>query len=465
MRYMTIEVLEDGLLIQVPSSVEYTIGGNWETLEANGSREFYKGQFVSFKKTYKSGTNFGTFVIKGMCNLRGNCMSMIFGDSGYKNNDLSRLYQPFCAMFENCNGIVSVDPTFLPATTLAPDCYNAMFRGCTSLTTAPALPATTLANGCYNSMFYGCSSLTTAPELPATTLANGCYNSMFHSCTNITTAPSLPATTLTYSCYDSMFYGCTSLTTAPQLPSTILVSNCYQDMFNGCTSLTTAPALPATILAYDCYDSMFYNTNILPDCSNIDFASSDVVASGGLRGLFAGTNITDSDLEKILPKNVNGRYCLPATALANGCYDSMFYGCTSLTTAPALPATTLAPDCYDTMFRGCTSLTTAPALPATTLANGCYDSMFYGCTSLTTAPALPATTLAEYCYRDMFNGCSKLNYIKMLATDISASNCLTVWVSGVASTGTFVKNPDMTSLPTGASGIPSGWTVVNDGED
>lgn len=159
MRYMTIEVLEDGLLIQVPSSVEYTIGGNWETLEANDSREFYKGQFVSFKKTYTLGGNFGTFVIKGMCNLRGNCMSMVFGDSGYKNNDLSELYQPFCAMFENCNGIVSVDPTFLPATTLAANCYEAMFRGCTSLTTAPELPATTLANGCYYSMFYGCTKL------------------------------------------------------------------------------------------------------------------------------------------------------------------------------------------------------------------------------------------------------------------------------------------------------------------
>jgi hypothetical protein len=52
----------------------------------------------------------------------------------------------------------------------------------------------------------------------------------------------------------------------------------------------------------------------------------------------------------------------------------------------------------------------------------------------------------------------------MLATYKSASNCLTNWVSGVASKGTFVKNPAMTKLPTGVNGIPSGWTVVNDGE-
>jgi hypothetical protein len=113
------------------------------------------------------------------------------------------------------------------------------------------------------------------------------------------------------------------------------------------------------------------------------------------------------------------------------------------------------------MFDGCTNLTKAPELPATTLANYCYYSMFYNCTSLVTAPELPATTLAEECYANMFLHCRKLNYIKMLATDISASGCLSTWVSGVSSTGTFVKHPQMTSLPTGSNGIPDGWTIEN----
>ena len=34
------------------------------------------------------------------------------------------------------------------------------------------------------------------------------------------------------------------------------------------------------------------------------------------------------------------------------------------------------------MFQGCTSLTNALYLPATTLASGCYNSMFYNCTRL-----------------------------------------------------------------------------------
>jgi hypothetical protein len=272
-------------------------------------------------------------------------------------------------------------------------------------------------------MFNGCISLTTAPELPATTLADYCYIGMFNGCISLTTAPELPATTMADYCYDGMFGGCTSLTTAPELPATTLADYCYSYMFNGCTSLTTAPELPATTLSDYCYSDMF------DGC----------------------TSLTTT------PK-------LPATALADGCYVSMFRGCTSLTTAPELPATTLAPYCYGSMFNDCTSLTTAPELPATTLTNGCYNSMFYDCTSLTTAPGLPATTLTSYCYNSMFRGCTKLNYIKMLATDISASSCLGSWVDGVASSGTFVKNPIMNSLPTGVSGIPSNWTVVNDGE-
>lgn len=155
---------------------------------------------------------------------------------------------------------------------------------------------------------------------------------------------------------------------------------------------------------------------------------------------------------------------LRATTVSYRCYQYAFSGCSGLTNAPGLPATTLAEGCYVNMFQNCTSLNTVPStLPAMALINNCYGGMFWGCTSLTTAPELPALTLAYNCYSFMFYGCSKLSYIKMLATDISESSCLSNWVNGVASTGTFVKNPNMSSLTTGVSGIPSGWTVVNNG--
>ena len=85
--------------------------------------------------------------------------------------------------------------------------------------------------------------------------------------------------------------------------------------------------------------------------------------------------------------------------------------------------------------------------------------MFYGCTSLVEAPELPATTLAERCYSDMFYGCTSLSYIKMMATDISATDCLSNWVNGLPSDGIFVKNEAAIWDVVGTSGVPEGWTV------
>lgn len=299
-------------------------------------------------------------------------------------------------------------------------CFYKLFSACSLLTAAPELPATTLAPYCYYSMFEGCTALAVAPELPATTLTEGCYKSMFEDCAALTIAPNLPATTLDLLCYSSMFEGCTALTSAPALPATALAYSCYSDMFSDCTALTLAPELPATTLAELCYNGMFNRC---------------------------------SALEK--PP------VLPATTLAESCYARMFFGCTALAAAPELPATTLAEGCYANMFHGCT-FTTAPELPATTLAEWCYSYMFFGCTELEAAPVLPATTLTEGCYRYMFYGCSKLRYIKCLATDISATICTHQWVKDVASSGTFVKNPDMIHWEEADvyCGIPYGWDVL-----
>lgn len=194
------------------------------------------------------------------------------------------------------------------------------------------------------------------------------------------------------------------------------------------------------------FDNLFKNSNKIISARNLSLPAT-TLESGCYGYMFYGcTSLT------VAPE-------LPATTLANSCYYSMFQGCTSLTTAPELPATTLAEACYDSMFYNCTSLTSAPELSATTLAQYCYASMFQGCTSLTTAHELPATTLANYCYCNMFRGCKSLNSITCLATDISATNCTVNWVSGVASSGTFVKNANMSSWTTDVNGIPTGWTV------
>ena len=85
--------------------------------------------------------------------------------------------------------------------------------------------------------------------------------------------------------------------------------------------------------------------------------------------------------------------------------------------------------------------------------------MFKGCISLTEAPYLPDAVLAGDCYEEMFYGCSSLKKIKCNATDIRITDCTLYWVKDVAASGTFYKNASMSSWHTGASGIPSGWTV------
>jgi len=60
----------------------------------------------------------------------------------------------------------------------------------------------------------------------------------------------------------------------------------------------------------------------------------------------------------------------------------------------------------------------------------------------------------------MFDGCTKLSAVTCLATDISADECTTYWLDGVAATGTFTKAASMTDWPSGIHGIPDGWTRV-----
>ena len=399
--YLTFVAKESGTFKLSRNAVSYSLdnGETWTELAAAtasptvtaGNKIIWKGEL-----TPTSWNGIGTFSATGNFDVQGNVMSLLYGDNFNGKTDLTGTVTAFYRLFNNNTKLIDAKNLSLPATTLADNCYNSMFFGCTGLTTAPELPAQTLATYCYIDMFNGCTSLTTAPELPATTLESSCYSNMFYGCSSLTTAPVLPAQTLTEACYSGMFSECTSLVNAPQLPATTLVTACYSGMFHGCTSLTTAPELLVE-------------------------------------------------------------------TLDEGCYRDMFSECTSLVNAPSLPATTLAHGCYDSMFYGCTSLVNAPELPATTLADECYSDMFEGCTNLTTAPDLPATTLVTRCYSRMFQDCTKLNYIKAMFTTRpsgSSPNYYTQnWVSGVASSGTFVKNAAATWNVTGVNGVPSGWTV------
>lgn len=397
----------------------------------------------------------------------------------------------------------------------APNGMNGMFSGCTSLTTAPNLPATTLANYCYCAMFYGCTSLTTAPELLATTLAQGCYQYMFNGCTNLAQIKMLGTSVFVngtnclnywtsgvsnsgtfimnsearwyvtgnsgipsswtlqfdgnstvaedyindistgYLCFEAIEDGTFTLTIPSYVGTSYITSISYSlderqtwitraNVSNSVVTITTPTVQAGNKIYWKGVGSKF--------CANYTSATS-------YRSTFSSTgrfNISGYIMSLL---NGDGDY-VDLTASINSYAFSFLFQNTKVVSTEylKLPKTTNS-YCYYYMFSGCTSLTKAPVLPATALSTYCYAYMFYSCTSLTTTPTLPATTLVSYCYNYMFNNCSNLNYVKALFTTTPGTSYTQYWLSGVKSSGTFVKHTNATWTTTGASGVPSGWTI------
>lgn len=146
----------------------------------------------------------------------------------------------------------------------------------------------------------------------------------------------------------------------------------------------------------------------------------------------------------------------------NNVFKFLFKGDTHIVSAHdmILPAITLTGACYYQMFMGCSNLIDAPDLPFTSLTG--YEQclqMFSGCVNLQTPIVLLPETLMRNSYFAMFQNCRKINDVTIMATDISANNCLYLWLTGVAASGTFTKKTGVT-YPSGSSGIPNGWTVI-----
>lgn len=292
--YLTLEALADGLTASLSrNACEYCVDGdgNWKPLAAGTSTESINtGHTLSFRGnlTPTSSAGIGTFTTSTIFKLKGNCMSMLYGDNA--NDNYSVPNYAFYRLFYTCLNLRSTDENVLPATTLGNYAYKEMFY-ITKLSNAPNLPATKLSSGSYYGMFNSsaianapdliaehfpyescycmfqqCSSLVSPPRFPnIKSLDSYCFYLMFYSCTKLKTAPELPVTTLKPYCYAGMFRDCESLVTAPELPATELASNCYSAMFSSCESLTKAPDLPASALVSNCYNSMFQW------CSNLNY--------------------------------------------------------------------------------------------------------------------------------------------------------------------------------------------------
>ena len=91
-----------------------------------------------------------------------------------------------------------------------------------------------------------------------------------------------------------------------------------------------------------------------------------------------------------------------------------FYGCTSLTEAPRIPNSVI--NMVET-FYFCTSLTTVPAIPQS-VTDMSYT--FYGCTSLTTAPKIPDSVKGMY---GTFSDCTSLKTAPEIPNGVTDMDC------------------------------------------
>ena len=261
-QYLTFEALTAGTITPTrantnvsPISYSTDDGSSWT--EISGTSEAISvntNDKVLFKCDRTSDTfnssNIIQFGYTCDCNVYGNPMSMIYGDNFYtiSNNTkvpVNTLAGKICAFYKMFymstanNRIKDISNIKLPATTLAKNCYQQMFRNCQGITTAPELPATTLANNCYQAMFYNCSGLTTAPALPAPTVVRECYTSMFYGCSSLTTAPDLNAPRLYQDSYKELFKGCSSLNYIKCLATNISASGCTTNWTDGVAATGT----------------------------------------------------------------------------------------------------------------------------------------------------------------------------------------------------------------------------------
>ena len=486
-----------------------------------GEIDVESGETVYFRGYNASGTGIYAhclrFVTAGMWDCGGDITSLVNGIGGVKNMENTNYgfrflfketnivsapdismdypgYYQYYGTFEHCHYLTEISPLRFQNGILHNGVIRATFADCTSLVQATVVFETlTYADGCCD-LFNGCISLSSVT----------CYIQ------NIVNYPSATYNWLEHVSPTGVFYNLGNFefdydsSGIPSAWTEYVITEKKKIDYKGLTfkSLENNSTIeminyggnePIVQISYDgemwgAWDYsaitlrkgdvvMFRSDNINDGHFNWDgeyssfVTSGNVAVKGNIMSLIDGADGSTPIETLSLGDYIFNRLFLNSTGLTDASelilplidiaemYESMFQGCTNLTHAPELPVMEMQFEYeYAYMFAGCTSLVTPPELPATVVySTSCYEGMFQGCTSLTTAPILPAATIYDWSYRYMFQGCTSLTSVTSYASDISADECLDDWLDGVASSGTFY-NLGGANYPSGASGIPTGWT-------
>ena len=209
--------------------------------------------------------------------------------------------------------------------------------------------------------------------------------------------------------------------------------------------------------------SLFKDATTLLYADSLDFSKITTLSEYSMSQLFMGCSSLVSTPDLIF--NNYGRYGI----------SSIFRDCTSLVNPANFGNQTKYTGrsvFYQTFF-GCSSLQTPPNFSNLTLvdyssSDFTFQYTFYNCTSLQYGPDFSGLTSIQPpmisgsagLFANCFNGCSSITDI--IAPNISTWSVDTFkdWVKNVSASGVLHKN-NGTSIPTGDSGVPSGWTTSN----
>lgn len=424
---------------------------------------------------------------------------------------------PATILAEYCYYYMFYNNTSLPyapelnALDAADYCYAYMFRACTSLLKAPFLAARTLATGCYQQMFRGCTSLTEVPVLHAVTLVQDCYNSMFQDCSNLKYIKCLATSISASNCTTNWVSNVASAGSfikeqniswtagTDGIPSGWSVSEDidYANEYLTFTCRLNNSSFKYTNVGNNWLATKLNNGNLSYSRDKITWTRINIASTNTTETIVSNLNDgdkiylkgtqcifwdddEDEGVQLYIDKSFNisgnllsleygdqfqGRNNMPSGV--DYCFAHMFEDRNVINAENLIFPSILgysisnADYIFDSMFYGCGSMLYPPReLPATSLSVGCYRYMFAD-TKLVKSPILPAQTLTNSCYQRMFRSCTIIKEITMLATDITATNCLDNWVNAAGQTGTFYIDDDCEWYNTiGVSGIPYGWNVV-----
>ena len=359
--------------------------GTVVTLTNVGDKVSFRGTNATYATgdARENGCNFSCYA---GCYVYGNIMSLVDEDNFATTTTLKANYA-FAGLFARNDHLYNhADKTLLlPATTLSYYCYINMFFGCTGLTTAPELPATTLLKDCYNGMFSGCTSLTKAPVLPATTLAEGCYYIMFQGCENLNSVTCFATYISADGCTTDWLGGVAATGTFFRPESmTSWTTNSASGIPSGWAAKDAMLATPLTFQAKTAGAQVTFTKGSSVSLSPLEYSTDGAT----WREYTSGTAIAlTKEGDKVSFRGTNVRYANSTSdgyysyfSCSDDCY--LYGNIMSLINKNSFATTTtLTANCaFAQLFTGntkiCNHATKALVLPATTLANFCYQNMF-----------------------------------------------------------------------------------------